>query len=172
MRSGPLILCATPTTTDLHGTKDRDLILPGQTMTLANGFHLHGPAGDDILIGGDGDDTLMVHDTGFAWIDGGAGIDTLIVQEAGITLDARALGGGRVTRIEGINIQFRDTERNSILDLTEFMAAQFAALSDAGAIVRISGNHEAIVHLANGMATGLGTGIMSDAGAMTWTAIP
>lgn len=32
----------------LHGTEDRDLIVPGQITTLADVFHLYGHARDDI----------------------------------------------------------------------------------------------------------------------------
>lgn len=61
--------------------------------------------GPDVLIGGEGDDSLRVLDFDLQRIDGGTGIDCLSLQGTGLTLDLTAIPEARLKDIEAIDLR-------------------------------------------------------------------
>lgn len=60
--------------------------------------------GSDVLTGGEGDDTLAIVATNFQRISGGNGTDQLRVDGTGVTLDLTTIADNRVVDIEEIDI--------------------------------------------------------------------
>lgn len=91
---------------------------------------INGLGGADVIFGFEGDDNIVLTDTGFERIDGGAGSDTLRLA-AGVNLDLTGVTAGVLTSIERIDL----VNGNAPNTLTLSRDAILAISSDARLIV-------------------------------------
>jgi len=83
-----------------HGATVSDFLIGAQGRDT-----LTSDGGPDVLIGGEGDDSLRVTGYGFQRIDGGTGTDCLSLQGTGLTLDLTAIPETRLKDIEAIDLR-------------------------------------------------------------------
>ena len=76
-----------------------DILIGGQGSDT-----LISDGGQDVLYGGEGADTLAIVSTAFQRVAGGNGIDTLRLDGSGLTLDLTTLADNTLTDIEVIDI--------------------------------------------------------------------
>jgi sugar lactone lactonase YvrE len=106
------------------------------------GETLDGSQGGAIaLLGGEGDDTLVVVDQQFAAIDGGAGTDTLLWAGGDATIDLSTLQD----RID--NIDVLDLNDSSAVTLTLSLSDLIAITSEEKDTLTIKGNDNDSIHL-------------------------
>jgi len=84
----------------LVGTAGNDVMTGGRGADTLHG----GSGGSDAFSGGADNDLITISASGFRLVQGGSGLDTLRINGAGVTLDLTAIGGHRVQSIETIDL--------------------------------------------------------------------
>ena len=113
----------------LTGSAGADVMIAGQGNDSINGL-----GGLDVMHGGAGDDVLRVADLGFANLDGGSGTDTLALSGAGMVLDLTQIANNKLTEIEAIDLS---GSGNNTLRLT---ALEVLNLSSTSNTLRVDGD--------------------------------
>ncbi|HIJ85924.1 MAG TPA: hypothetical protein HPQ00_17210, partial [Magnetococcales bacterium] len=139
------------------------LVLSARTVTFAGDSNANvaaGTAGQDVMLGGDGSDTLTangndllfgeggndvieLNNLNFNFVDGGAGIDTLKVAD--LNLDMTTVSGYRWTGFEVIDLQAGSGSH--VLRLTSSYLSQ---VIPSGTELRIMGDGSDTVHIGTG----------------------
>ncbi|PCB10779.1 Ig-like domain-containing protein [Pseudomonas aeruginosa] len=138
---------------DVNGTSGDDV------LSGANGSSEHINGGDgsdlifnvgtgDLVVAGNGNDTIQITATDFVSIDGGAGFDTLVLAN-GIDLDYNAVGVGTLSNLERIDLGKGDS--GSVLTLT---AAEVDAITDANNTLQITGENNDTLNVVGAVNTG------------------
>jgi hypothetical protein len=131
---------ASDTPVNTTGTAGDDILMGGvgdDTLT--------GGGGADVLRSGAGDDTLTVSDLNFRLADGGSGTDTLVLEGSGASFDFTALADSKTESIE--TVDFTGSGDNTLklgvtdaINLSDELNFDFSSVVDAPKAVVIEGD--------------------------------